>query len=129
MIVRVMCRYVCRSCKAVAIDDKQRLDIVRYASSHSDPMFNNFRDEGMFIGSDAYNVLFVHPDRGQLSNRLYSDSVIKHLCWHETGLRGALKQQNIISEGHIIDMRALDKLLPELFRRGYCDKYVLLTGF
>jgi hypothetical protein len=34
--------------KAIAVDDKQRLDIVRYASSHSDAMFKGFRDEGAY---------------------------------------------------------------------------------
>lgn len=53
-------RFVCRTLKAMATNDKDRLDIVRHAASQSDPMYQNFRDTGYFLGmSTGWN--FVIP--------------------------------------------------------------------
>lgn len=45
-----LCSFVCRTLKAMATNDKDRLDIVRHAASQSDPMYQNFRDTGYFLG-------------------------------------------------------------------------------
>ena len=39
-------------------------DLVRGASRFSEPMFENFRETGVFVGKDAEYVLYDHPDAG-----------------------------------------------------------------
>ena len=44
---------------AIARNDKNRLDLVRGASSHSDPMYEIFRETGVFVGTDSKYGFFV----------------------------------------------------------------------
>jgi hypothetical protein len=91
-------RFQCRTMKAVALNDNNRFDVVRFASSQSDRMFQKFREDGMFVGADAYYCCFDHPDRG---------------------LRGSLKTLPLVSDvGRITDLQALDQLLEDLLVRG-----------
>jgi actin-related protein/chromosome segregation ATPase len=96
-IITLVGRFQCRTMKATAQNDNNRFDVVRFASSQSDRMFQKFREDGMFVGADAYYVCFDHPDRG---------------------LRGSLKQLPIIQSGRILDLTALDQLLEDLLIRG-----------
>jgi actin-related protein len=60
-------------------------------------MYQKFRDDGMFVGSDACFCAFDHPDRG---------------------LRSALKLLPIISNGHIVDAQGFVSLLDHVVSRG-----------
>jgi len=66
--------------------------LVQYASRFADPMFNYFRENGIFVGSDAQYCCFDHPDttlRGKLvidsqpivdpSGRIVSQGRFAHL--------------------------------------------------
>ena len=90
-------RFQCRSFKAVAVNDNQRFEVVRFASSQSDKMFQKFRDDGLFVGADAFYVCFDHPDRA---------------------LRGSLKLSPIIDRGAILDLQAFEYLVEDLLCRG-----------
>jgi actin-related protein len=55
-------------------------DIVRGANIGSDPMYELFRETGVFVGKDAWYCCFDHPD---------------------AGLRGVLELKNLITGGRI----------------------------
>jgi hypothetical protein len=44
-------RFTCPSIVAFARNDMNRLDLVRGASTHSDPMYETFRETGVFVGT------------------------------------------------------------------------------
>lgn len=63
--VRFSCpSYVARLSESEGGASSDRFDAMRHASSQAMPMFQRFREDGMFVGRDAYHCCFEHPDRG-----------------------------------------------------------------
>jgi actin-related protein len=82
---------------ALAKNDKNRLELVRGASTHSDPMYEIFRETGVFVGNDARYCCYEHPD---------------------AGLRGGLEMRNVLENGHIAHKTGYLLLLQHCLFRG-----------
>ena len=81
----------------MARNDKNRLELVRGASTQSDIMYEIFRENGVFVGNDARYCCYEHPD---------------------TGLRGGLELKNVLEYGKIINKTGFLLLLQHCLFRG-----------
>lgn len=67
-------------------------DIVKGANIGSDPMYQTFRETGVFVGKDAWYCCFDHPD---------------------AGLRGVLELENLLGNGRIRNVNGMVMLIHQ----------------
>lgn len=67
-------------------------DIVKGANIGSDPMYQTFRETGIFVGQDAWFCCFDHPD---------------------AGLRGVLELENLLGGGRIRNINGMVLLIHQ----------------